>query len=279
MQPVHGRMKITEVECKSALTPSGLADYALNCYVGCQHNCLYCYARFMKRFTGHEEPWGGFVDVKINAPQVLRRQLKRAGKGRVFLSSVCDAWQPLEDKYRLTRSCLELLLEHGFPLTILTKSDLIRRDLDLLAKAEVDLGLTLTALDPKLKKAFEPNSSSTAARFEVLREAKRKGIKIYAFIGPLMPYLTDLRENLDGLMQEIADIGVDYFYLDRLNCRWGVWSSLKEALNRYYPELVLKFQRVLFDPARREDYSSELKERASEVARKFGLHEKLRFCF
>ena len=113
---------VREVVCKTILNRSGLSDYSLNCYTGCAHACAYCYARFMQRFHPHDEPWGAFVDVKANAVEVLKRQLRRAEPGSVFLSSACDGWQPIEAQWRLTCRCCELLLERGFSLHVLTKS-------------------------------------------------------------------------------------------------------------------------------------------------------------
>ena len=154
-------MQVREIEVKSILTKSRIptVPYAVNPYIGCGHNCLYCYATFMKRFTGHTEAWGSFVDVKINAPEVLERQLKRAKKDTILLSSVCDPYQQIEKKYRLTRRCIEVILKHGFPLDILTKSDLVLRDLDLLKQfKEVTVGWSITTNREEIKKIFEPNS-------------------------------------------------------------------------------------------------------------------------
>jgi len=125
---------IREIKVKSILTRSGIPGYyyCINPYVGCAHGCKYCYATFMKRYTGHTETWGNFVDVKTNAPEVLQRQLKRAIRGKVIISSVTDAYQPIEAKYKLTRQCLEVLLQHQFPTDILTKSPLVLRDMDLI---------------------------------------------------------------------------------------------------------------------------------------------------
>ena len=127
---------IREIKAKSILTKSGIpgVDYCVNPYVGCSHGCRYCYATFMKRYTGHTEAWGSFVDVKIHAPEILQRQLKRASMGRVMISSVTDAYQPIESKYKLTRQCLEILLQSQFPVDILTKSPLVLRDIDLIKK-------------------------------------------------------------------------------------------------------------------------------------------------
>ena len=132
-----GKTQIKTIQCKSVLTRSRLpeVDYCINPYVGCLHGCIYCYARFMKRFTGHTEKWGKFIDVKINAPEVLEKELSRSPeKGTVLLGSVTDAYQPIERKYKITRAILEILLKHHFPISILTKSDLVVRDIDLLKK-------------------------------------------------------------------------------------------------------------------------------------------------
>jgi DNA repair photolyase len=126
-------MKAREISAKTVLTRTGIAgyDYCINPYVGCEHGCLYCYASFMKRFTGHREPWGEFVDAKVNAPQVLRRQLKKAALGSVLVGTVTDPYQPAEKTYSITRGCLEALLERQFPVQLLTRSPLCLRDRDL----------------------------------------------------------------------------------------------------------------------------------------------------
>ena len=145
--PQFPNVVVREVACKTVLNRSSLGDYSLNCYTGCTHGCAYCYARFMQRFHPHVEPWGAFVDVKANAVETLKRQLRRAAPGEVFISSACDGWQPVEAEYRLTRRCCELLLERGFRLRTLTKSRLILRDLDLFAGHDVRVGVTITSLD------------------------------------------------------------------------------------------------------------------------------------
>jgi DNA repair photolyase len=94
------RVAVRETVCKTILNRSGLSHYSLNCYTGCAHGCAYCYARYMHEFHPHAEPWGEFVDVKVNAVEVLKRQLRRAKPGDVFVSSACDAWQPIEAMLR-----------------------------------------------------------------------------------------------------------------------------------------------------------------------------------
>lgn len=126
-------MRVNEIECKSIISDSGIysVDYSINPYQGCEHGCRYCYATFMKKYTDHSEPWGSFVDVKANAEEVLERDLRRKKKGSILLSSVTDPYQPVEKKYELTRRILGRLVDTDFSVNILTKSDLIIRDLDL----------------------------------------------------------------------------------------------------------------------------------------------------
>src|SRR4030042_2549141 len=183
-------MKVKEIFAKTILTKTAIAafDYCSNPYVGCGHGCRYCYASFMKRFTGHWEPWGEFVDVKVNAPHVLRKQLKRARHGIVALSTVTDPYQPLEKNYKLTRECLEALLENEFSVNILTRSPLCLRDLDLFKRfKEIEVGFSITTDDKDMKKIFEPHSPSINSSIRGLKILHKEKVGTYAFIGPMLP--------------------------------------------------------------------------------------------
>jgi DNA repair photolyase len=171
-------MKSTEVFAKSLLTKTGIEgyDYCINPYVGCAHGCRYCYASFMKRFTGHMEPWGEFVDVKVNAPEVLRCQLRRARRGSILIGTVTDPYQPAEKKYRITRGCLEALLECQFPINILTRSPLVVRDIDLFERFEdISVGISITTDREEIRKTFEPNAPSIQSRMEALKRVHKAG--------------------------------------------------------------------------------------------------------
>jgi DNA repair photolyase len=200
--------------------------------------------------------------------------------GRVFVSSVCDGWQPLEGKYGITRACVEILLASGFPITILTKSGLASRDLDLLeGNREVELGATVTALDEGLRRIFEPRSSPAEERLCLLAQAKEKDLTTYAFLGPIMPYLFDTEENLGGLIAAFGDVGVDWIYVDLLNPRPGVWASLFPVLRDHYPHLVPRYRRVLFNQRERGQYGSRLRERIWKLGRQYRMEEKLQFLW
>jgi DNA repair photolyase len=204
---------VKKIKVKSILTRSGIpgVDYCINPYVGCFHGCRYCYATFMKRFTGHTEAWGSLVDVKVNSPEVLQRQLQRKARGRVMISSVTDAYQPIEAKYKLTRKCLEVLLEHQFPVDILTKSPLVLRDLDLIKEfKDIEVGVTVTTNDEKIRKVFEPKAPSITARINTLKKLHNNGINTYAFIGPVLPM------NPEALLEKINP-HVDSIIIDRMN--------------------------------------------------------------
>src|SRR3990170_1642194 len=161
-------MKIKEIKVLNALSRSKLpdCDYVINPYVGCVHGCAYCYARFMKFFSGHKEDWGEFLDIKANIAWALEDQLKRSKrsvffkKGTVFMSSVTDPYQPIEKKYGLTRQCLKLLAKYDWPVSILTKSKLVTRDIDLFKRfSNIEVGLSIGVLDDETARLFEPAAS------------------------------------------------------------------------------------------------------------------------
>ncbi len=216
-------IKVQEILVKNILSKSQIMEYALNPYIGCAHECHYCYARFMKRFTGHKEKWGDFIDVKINAPDLLFKELKKKKAGRVWISGVCDPYQPLERKYGLTRTCLEILAQHDWPITIQTKSPLVLRDAHIIKKLkDVEVGYTITTADEEIKNFFEPKAPSIKARLAALAELNSMGIKTYAMIAPLLP-------GAEGLVEQIRD-KVNYVYIDRLNYHYADWVYKKYNL-------------------------------------------------
>src|SRR4030066_343569 len=221
-------MIVREIYAKSILSKSKVYDYTINAYTGCQHGCTYCYARFMKRTTGHIEPWGEFVDAKINAPELLQKEINKKRPARVWISGVCDAYQPLEAKYELTRKCLEILVEHGWPITIQTKSPLVLRDKELFRNAkEIEVGLTVTTADDNIRRLFEPNAPPIKERIEGLQKWHRAGIRTFAMIAPMLPNAGELAAMLGGK--------VDYILIDRMNYHYSDWvyrkHNLEEAIS------------------------------------------------
>ena len=241
---------VREVVCKSILNRSGPSDYSLNCYTGCTHACACCYARFVQRFHPHHEPWGAFVDVKVNAVEALKRQLRRAEPGTVFVSSACDGWQPVEAEWRLTRRCCELLLERGFQVHVLTNSALVLRDLDVFAGHPTGVGITLTTLDERLREMWEPRAASVRERLAVIEAARDAGLQTSVMFGPLLPLLSDSQAAVDALLEQAADLGIDRIWVDALNPRPRVWPAIADLLRTKFPELLQPCRKILFDQPR-----------------------------
>lgn len=124
---------VKELDAKTILSESRVLYYTINPYIGCEQGCTYCYARFIRRFTGHKEEWGQFGHVKINASSLLQHEIGKKKVGRVWMSGLGDPYQPMEKEYAMIRRCLEILSKHGWPITIQTKSSLVLRDIDLLS--------------------------------------------------------------------------------------------------------------------------------------------------
>jgi DNA repair photolyase len=269
---------VREVRCRSLLNQCSIDDYSFNCYTGCAHGCIYCYARFMQRFHPHREPWGGFVDVKINAAEVLARQLRRLPPGEVFTSSACDGWQPVEQHYQLTRRCCRLLLDAGFSLNILTKNELVLRDLDILTGHNARVGVTITTPDEWVARLWEPLASPVAARLRVLREAKAAGLKTAVMFGPLLPGISDTDERLAALFALAAQADVDLIWTDAINSRPMVWPSVQGLVRSRWPTLMPLYRSVLFDSACRTAYLAELNKRIRRAAAKEGMTKRLAGC-
>ena len=203
---------------------------------------------------------GDFVDAKVNAVEKLRREVAKKPRGRVLLSSVTDPYQPIERQYKLTRGCLEILQDNGFNVDILTKSNLVLRDLDIIGKFhEIEIGLTLTAMDDRVRLAFEPGASTVNERLDALKKISDQGIPTYAFIGPLLPYLSE--EKLEDLFDSLAD-RVNRVIVDRLNIKCGNMPAIRHVLQKNYPEIQPLFEAAL-NP--KSDYYPGLKKRVTQM--------------
>jgi DNA repair photolyase len=233
-------MRVAEITTKSALVRSRIegVDYVINPYLGCSHGCRYCYATFMKKYSYHNKNtrWGDFVEVKVNIVDVLRDELRRKRKtGTANLSSVCDPYQPLERKSKLTRGCLEALREFGWGIDILTRSPLVTRDMDILTSAlEVSVGFSIGTDDENVRKILEPNSTTIKSRVATLKKLHDAGITTWAFISPMLPM------NPERLHEMVAP-HVDSVMTDALNYPMQVRSLFKKhgwdyALTSEYAE-------------------------------------------
>ena len=216
-------MNTTEIQAKSILSKSRVCEWTINPYRGCQHGCSYCYARFMKRFTRHKESWGEFVDAKINAPALMTQEVKKKEVGRVWISGVCDPYQPVEKEYELTRRCLAVLQKNGWPVTIQTKSPLVLRDLDLLKDfGRIEVGFSIGTGNEELRSIFEPGAPCIEERINALEVLHREDIRTYVMIAPMLPNAESLPSKLEGK--------VDYVLMDKMNYHYADWVYRKYGL-------------------------------------------------
>lgn len=202
----------------------------MNIYRGCLHGCIYCDSR--SKCYQMDHPFED-IEVKENAPDLLEDALKRKRKKcMIGTGSMCDPYIPLEDELRLTRKCLEIIDRYGFGSAILTKSNRILRDLDLLksinAKAKCVVQMTLTTYDEELCKILEPNVCTTKERVEVLKIMRDNHIPTVVWLSPILPLINDTEENLLGILNYCIEAKV-YGIL----C-FGIGVTLREGDREYY---------------------------------------------
>ncbi|HDD69387.1 MAG TPA: radical SAM protein [Candidatus Korarchaeota archaeon] len=264
------RIFVKEIFARSILSKSGIigVDYAINPYLGCSHGCVYCYARlYTARFweESRNREWGGFVFPKINAAQLLRREIRRKRRGLILLSSVTDPYLPEESKYRLTRRILEILKEYDFPVSILTKSPLVIQDLDIISGLEdVEVGFSMSGLDSDQLACFEPCAPSVRSRLAALRKLSDEGIRTYAFISPILPGITD--SHIELLLKKIKEAKADRVMVDLLRIRPQLWESIRKAVETALPKHIKLYNKIRFDLS----YFFEIKERFNDIAAKYG---------
>jgi DNA repair photolyase len=222
-------------------------DYAINPYTGCLHACVYCYANFMRRFSGHvNDAWGSFVDVKVNLIEMLAKELPKRPGGSVWVSSVCDPYEQPEAKYQLTRKAIQLLSQYPkFTISILTKNALVLRDLDILEpiRDRVEVGFTITTFDEKAQPIFEPHASTVKDRVNAVKQLNAAGVPTWVFIAPMLPHVTEI--GLDAGLRRLTDAGVKSLATDRYNARGSIITQTLQAYESWNPNCDLEEIRQL----------------------------------
>ncbi len=224
----------------------------------------------MKKFTGHTEPWGQFVDVKINAADLVPVSNRYRGK-RILIASVTDAYMPLEKKYGLTRKVLEKLVRLQPALSILTKSNVVVRDIDILRQFnECDVGFTMTSTNAELGGQVEPGACTYQQRLEALKQVHQAGLTTYVFIAPLLPYLSDWQTIIRDTKPYTS-----YYMFDKLNIRGPLWPSIKVWLERYQPQLLDSYASILFSS--NHTYWLSLKREIELFSKALGIESQIFF--
>lgn len=225
-------MAVKKVLCRNAASRSGLPglDWALNPYRGCGHACSYCYAQDVTRFE-MSRPWGETVEVKVNFVQMLKKQLEKRPSGTFGLGTVTDPYQGIEKEFELTRGSLRELRRTESPVSILTKSDLVLRDTDILTGwEEAEVGLSIGTVDDGMASLLEPGAPSPSRRFKALRDLSASGIRTYVMAAPVIAGVGDSEESLELLVRATADSGVKRIMWDKFNPKPIAGSRLRAAL-------------------------------------------------
>lgn len=227
-----------EIAVKDLLSVSGLPgiDYVINPYVGCPHGCRYCYADFMRRYTGHTENWGAFIDIKRCGKKIDVKKL--TGK-TVFLSSVTDCYNRYEEKYRCTRDILGQLVNTDAYVSISTKSDLILRDTDILGQfRHLTVAMSVNTLDEKFRQDMD-SASPIADRLYALEKLHDSGLHTVLFMSPIFPYITDCRKII-----ECSHGFIDEYWFENLKLRGSYKPVILEYIRSHYPQYTEYYHRI-----------------------------------
>jgi len=221
---------IREIDVQSVMTKSSLpvGGYSVNPYVGCPHACRYCYASFMKRFTGHTEAWGTFLDVKKWKP--ITNPHKYDGQ-RIVIGSVTDGYNPFEEFYGRTRLLLEQLRGTNAEIMICTKSDLVLRDLDLLKQfPKVTVSWSVNTLDENFRADMD-HAVSIERRLAAMKQVYEAGIRTVCFVSPIFPGITDV----PAIIERVKTF-TDLIWLENLNLRGQFKTDIMTYIREKYPK-------------------------------------------
>jgi len=293
---------VNEIQVKSILNKHKkrddwfLDDYSVNPYEGCSFNCIYCYIRGSK----YGENMAKTLSAKVNSPELLEKQLsRRARKGEygiIALSSSTEPYMPIEEKLKLTRKLLEIILKYKFPLHVLTKSKLVLRDLDLLKEIDknavlpsdlkpklkhgVIISFSISTLDEKLAKILEPGAPAPRERLETMKKCKEEGFLTGVCYIPVLPFISDTEEQLDKMIKTAKDYGADYVLVGALTLFGNGPADCKtlyyKFLERYFPELLPKYKslfKIFFQPTK--EYQEELQERSIRICSKYKIKHRI----
>ena len=271
------------VDAKGILTGNG-GHYGMNIYLGCSHGCIYCDSRSKcYHFTHSFED----IEVKQNAPELLEAALKsKRKKCMIGTGAMSDPYMHCEEELGLTRRCLEIILQYGFGVTLLTKSDRILRDIDLLEKINGEtkcvVQMTLTTFDDDLCKIIEPNVCNTKRRIQVLQEMQKRGIPTVVWLTPILPFINDTVENIQAILEECARVGVKgIICFDMgLTLREGDREYYYAALDKHFPGVKHKYiQRYGNAYELPSPKAKELMSVFADTCRKYGILYKPKECF
>jgi DNA repair photolyase len=241
-------------------------SYSINPYRGCQHACVYCFARGTHEYLGYDSgrDFESRIVVKTNAAAVLREQLRKPSWKRdlILIGTACDPYQQAELKYGITRQLLEVMADFAQPVSMLTKSPAVVRDVDvwqrLASVAEAQIAFSIPTLDEAIWKKMEPGTAKPAKRFEALRTMTGAGIRCGVMLAPIIPGLTDDERHIEEVIAAAKAAGASFVAPNVLHLKPGTKEWFMPALREAYPHLAGKYERYYRGPYAPKDYTREV---------------------
>jgi len=279
------RVDYRKEPCKSALNRvKGMPfSWSLNPYMGCVHRCTFCYVRSFERRADRpgDSRYGTSIRVKINIPEVLRRELGRPSwlGETIAIGAATDPYQPAEGRFRLTRSCLEVLSATANPFGLITRGPLIVRDLDVLAEAarrtDVSVTFSVPTLDERVWRATEPGTAPPRQRLRALERLVAAGIRTFVGMAPILPGISDRPEQLDAVVRAARAAGACGIWANVLHLKEGTREHFLESLANAWPELLPEYDRLYGGGAylARAD-SAPIRAAVHDLAREHGVRDR-----
>lgn len=273
-----------EVEVKSALNPvKGMPfDWSLNPWLGCAHACLYCYsrayhARYREKNVGSD--FDSNIEVRANIAHVLRRELRRHREGSLAIGTATDPYQPIEGKYKLTRACLEALVDRPMPTSIVTKGPLVVRDIDVLKrldeKTDVTVYFSVPCVDEEIVRKTDPGTAPPRQRLRALRMLREAGIDAAVLCMPVLPGITDSEESLDAAARAASEAGATAFRHRPLKIDIEIKEYYFDFLAAEFPALVPRYTALYGGDAHPvKEYERRLEERVRRVRARYQFRER-----
>lgn len=274
------KIEYREIKCESALNklkrkiPYG---WDLNIYRGCEHNCIYCYAIYSHKYLNDDGNYFNNVYVKTNIVEELEKELSSKNWKReiINIGGVTDSYQPAEEKYKLMPEILKLLIKYTTPAIISTKSDLVLRDYDLIDELSrityINIASTITTMDKSIRKKIEINGCESYKRFEMLKKFRNTNASVGLHFMPIIPFITDSFENIEGLFSAASDANVHYVLSGTLYLRGQTRKVFFDFIEKSFPEVYEKMINLYKKGGADSSYKDELYKRVNELREKYNL--------